>query len=106
MKAYTGVRGYLVIMQLITLLLYQCMGIFMTKEECKHAGIPYNTPSIVNEFIQSKYSKNNAIQENDFLLHHNLVQEFCQSRVSKKKVNKKLIKKLKCSWLEVIDTNY
>ena len=71
----------------------------MTKEECKHIGVPFNTPPIVKEFIASKFSKRNVVKENDFLAHHRLVEEFCLARLQRKKKSKK---NLKCSWTQVL----
>eukprot|EP01041_Mallomonas_annulata_P000659 gene659-1271_t len=53
---------------------------FMTEDECKHTGIPYKNPDIVQEFISSKFAKSAEVNVNDLLEHHKLVQKFCAFR--------------------------
>ena len=62
---------------------------FLTQEEAKHAGVKYESPPIITQFLNSKFSKRDGLQINDFLAHHRIVKEFCLS-----------IKK-KCTWSEV-----
>jgi Cupin-like domain len=66
---------------------------YMTRDECKHAGVPYKEPQIVKEFRTSPIRIDSKdISRNDIIAHHRLTGRFCKERARLGG------KRKKCTW--------
>lgn len=60
--------------------------VYTSEDEANHVGVPYPTPPIVQAFLKDSEFKNlPELQLNDYLLHHQIIYNFCKKRQKRKK---------------------